>query len=152
MTATNHALSGAVIGLAITQPAIALPLAFASHFVLDAVPHFGIGFSKSEQNRRLFHRYLLVDASLLLLIILYLYFAGAGWLVFACLFLAGCPDFYQAYNYLFNKKFRATGGGIWNNKFARFHKDIQRGKESIKGIFIEVPLAIIFTAAITYLL
>lgn len=41
MLATNHALSGALIGAVLPLP-IAIPVAFASHFVLDALPHYGI--------------------------------------------------------------------------------------------------------------
>lgn len=40
MTATNHALTGAVIALAIKRPELAIPLAFLSHFALDAIPHY----------------------------------------------------------------------------------------------------------------
>jgi hypothetical protein len=41
MTASNHALTGAVIALAIRQPLMVIPLAVVSHFLLDALPHFG---------------------------------------------------------------------------------------------------------------
>jgi len=41
MLVTNHVLSGAVIGAATRKPWLAFPLGFASHFVLDAVPHWG---------------------------------------------------------------------------------------------------------------
>jgi len=41
MTITNHILAGAIIGAVIKEPALALPIAFASHFVMDALPHFG---------------------------------------------------------------------------------------------------------------
>jgi len=40
MLETPHALVGAAIATKIPNPAIALPLAFASHFVLDMVPHW----------------------------------------------------------------------------------------------------------------
>ena len=40
MTATNHAITGAVIALAIKKPELAIPLAFLSHFVIDAIPHY----------------------------------------------------------------------------------------------------------------
>lgn len=149
MTATNHGLAGALIGLAVTQPAIALPLAFASHFALDSVPHFGIQFYESEKKKKLFHRYLLVDALLLSILIISLYLAGAGWLVFACLFLAGCPDFVQAYKYIFQPKFRAHP--TQEHWFTRFHKNIQKS-ETEKGIFIEAPLAVVFSLLIAYLL
>lgn len=149
MTATNHALSGALIGLSITNPVVALPAALASHFILDAVPHFGIKFHESDKKRRFFHGYLLVDASLLTVIIVALYLGGAGWLAFACLFLAGCPDFVQAYKYLFKPEFRKRP--THEHWFTRFHKGIQKS-ETEKGIFVEVPLAIIFSILIIHLL
>lgn len=41
MLVTNHVLSGAVLGAAVRKPWIAFPLGFASHLVLDALPHWG---------------------------------------------------------------------------------------------------------------
>jgi hypothetical protein len=41
MTATNHAITGAIIAVVIDKPVIALPLALLSHFAQDALPHFG---------------------------------------------------------------------------------------------------------------
>ncbi len=41
MTGFNHAVTGALIAGAVGNPFLAIPLAFASHFVLDAIPHFG---------------------------------------------------------------------------------------------------------------
>jgi hypothetical protein len=38
---TNHVLSGALIGAVTRRPATALALGVASHFALDAVPHWG---------------------------------------------------------------------------------------------------------------
>lgn len=40
MTATNHVITGAVIGAAVSNPVVALPLAFLSHFALDVLPHY----------------------------------------------------------------------------------------------------------------
>lgn len=149
MTATNHALSGAVIGLVIHQPVIALPLAFASHFALDSIPHFGIRFSESSSHRKLFHGYLLADATLLAGIIGFLILTNAGWLVLACLVLAGSPDFVQAYKYLFKADFRRMPSQ--NHWFTKFHKNIQRS-ETPKGIFVETPLAILLFVIILILL
>lgn len=41
MLLTNHALTGVVLGLSIENEVVLVPVAFASHFVLDATPHFG---------------------------------------------------------------------------------------------------------------
>lgn len=40
MLSTPHLLVGAAIAHSIPEPAISLPAAFASHFVLDAAPHW----------------------------------------------------------------------------------------------------------------
>jgi hypothetical protein len=41
MLLTNHVLSGALIGALARRPASAFAVGVASHFVLDAVPHWG---------------------------------------------------------------------------------------------------------------
>jgi len=41
MLATNHVLSGALIGALARRPMLAFGVGVASHFVLDAVPHWG---------------------------------------------------------------------------------------------------------------
>ena len=38
---TNHVLSGALIGAVVRRPVPAFAAGVASHFVLDAVPHWG---------------------------------------------------------------------------------------------------------------
>lgn len=42
MTAVNHVATGAVTALAIKVPELAIPLALLSHYICDAIPHFGI--------------------------------------------------------------------------------------------------------------
>ena len=42
MLITNHVLSGALIGLLAPDVGHAFGRGFASHFLLDAVPHFGV--------------------------------------------------------------------------------------------------------------
>jgi hypothetical protein len=41
MLVTNHVLSGAALGAAVRSPWLAFPLGVASHFALDATPHWG---------------------------------------------------------------------------------------------------------------
>lgn len=41
MLVTNHVLSGALIGTVTRRPEVAFAAGVASHFVLDAVPHWG---------------------------------------------------------------------------------------------------------------
>ena len=48
MLVTNHVLSGALIGSLSRRPAVAFAAGVASHFVLDAVPHWGEWASRSH--------------------------------------------------------------------------------------------------------
>ncbi|HEX3955618.1 MAG TPA: hypothetical protein VHZ03_03185 [Trebonia sp.] len=41
MLVTNHVLSGALVGAVTRRPAAAFALGVASHFALDAIPHWG---------------------------------------------------------------------------------------------------------------
>jgi hypothetical protein len=92
MTATNHAVTGALIGLAIGQPFIAIPAAFLSHFVCDAIPHYGN--EKAQIWSLSFKRYLIADASLCVALVIVLAIQHPiHWLLAAvCAFLATSPD------------------------------------------------------------
>ncbi|HTB49070.1 MAG TPA: hypothetical protein VK712_03235 [Verrucomicrobiae bacterium] len=96
MTATNHALTGALIGLLVGEPLLAVPLAVASHFVCDALPHFGSSAPVEVVLRsRWFRNYLVVDASLCFLLVVCLgAYHPQHWLLAAiCAFAAASPDF-----------------------------------------------------------
>jgi hypothetical protein len=52
MLVTNHVLSGAALGAAVRSPWLAFPLGVASHFALDATPHWG-GWESHEKFMRI---------------------------------------------------------------------------------------------------
>jgi len=55
MTATAHALVGAVIATKFVNPFVGYPAAFASHFLMDAIPHWDFGTNWRKKSRlRLF--------------------------------------------------------------------------------------------------
>lgn len=122
MVATNHALTGAVIGLSVGSP-IALPLAFLSHFVLDSIPHFGDDDKRIAKTSFIFQ--LLIDASLCGLLVLGLFFSGnAGWLLAAfCAFLAASPDFMWLPRFLRARQGKKEAEST--NPVLRFHSWIQ---------------------------
>lgn len=93
MTATNHALTGAVIGLMVHNPVVAIPAALLSHLLCDAIPHFGGIKDWIGQNS--FAAYLVVEAAMCGLLVLLLFMAHpAHWLLAAaCAFVAASPDF-----------------------------------------------------------
>ena len=50
MTATAHALIGASIASRFTNPIIGIPLAIASHFLADLVPHWDAGTNHRKKS------------------------------------------------------------------------------------------------------
>jgi hypothetical protein len=92
MIATNHALTGAIIGLSVSNPLLAVTLALVSHFALDGLPHYSPAKPDLASNE--FRNYLIVDA--LLCIVLVAVLAGAAphhWLLASiCAFAATLPD------------------------------------------------------------
>jgi hypothetical protein len=92
MRAINHAATGAIIGLIITNP-VALPLAFMSHYALDALPHHG--FKESPSSFKFFKAFLLIDTilCLALVIVISLRHPAYWWLAVVCAFIAASPDF-----------------------------------------------------------
>lgn len=95
MRAINHAATGALIGVAVSNPLAAVPLAFASHFICDAIPHHGNSGDETAIRSRRFLLLLVADALLCLLLVVVLAAAQpANWLLAAvCAFIATLPDF-----------------------------------------------------------
>ena len=52
MTATGHAILGTVIAAKIGNPALAIPLALASHIVADLVPHWDTATHVDEKGQK----------------------------------------------------------------------------------------------------
>ncbi len=146
MTAINHALTGAIIGLVVGEPLIALPAALASHFVCDAIPHFKSARPDTEfLNAGWFRRYLIADASLcLLLVIVLAIFQPHHWfLASVCAFLAASPDLLWLEKYI-----KVRHGKSWKrNSFAKFAGGIQWFQRPI-GAVVEIAW---FTAALIIL-
>ncbi|OGH07771.1 MAG: hypothetical protein A2171_01065 [Candidatus Levybacteria bacterium RBG_13_35_9] len=54
MTATGHAIIGTVIAAKIGDPLLAAPLALASHFLADALPHWDTGYHREQKSKTKF--------------------------------------------------------------------------------------------------
>lgn len=136
MTATNHALTGAVIGLVVGQPLLAVPLAIGSHFVCDALPHFKVNLpEKVLLKTRGFRNYLIADASLCVLLVATLaIFQPQHWLLASvCAFMATSPDLLWL-----NKYLKIRRGKHWKrSSFAQFASSIQWFQRPI-GAVVEV--------------
>ncbi len=134
MTFTNHILSGSLLAKLLPIP-IALPLAFASHFVLDALPHFGFKAGKIT-NLKLFYGVEALDFSIGAVII--------GWLlnrheytwVISGL-VAFSPDLVWFYRYIFKEKFGKLHIDYQAGWLTMIHKRVQR-YERYWGLVIEL--------------
>ena len=145
MTATNHVLTGALIGAVIVTPVVALPLAFVSHFVLDALPHFTD--KTLALNSRKFMVILGLDMLLALtVLVVIMVLQPAHWrLLLACGVFASAPDLMWLPLYI---------RGLYSikahpfNRIQRFHDGIQ-WSVSPQGIRIELAW---FTGVLAILL
>jgi hypothetical protein len=131
VTATNHVITGAVIGAGLSNPFLALPVAFLSHILLDVIPHFGY---EDHLDKKL-KISLLIDlafASSLLLLILLL--QPQNWpLIFSCAVAAAILDLWWLPAFVRELK---TGKRAKLDKVGQFLSDIQK-YEKPAGIIIE---------------
>ncbi|MEI9914393.1 MAG: hypothetical protein WDN66_05485 [Candidatus Saccharibacteria bacterium] len=124
MRAINHSLTGALIGLTISEPLIAAPLALASHYVMDVIPHHGFN---RRGNAKITNRYfiasLYIDAVLCLALVLVLIFSRPiNWLLaIVCAFIAAAPDFLSI-----NRFAKSLKKKSWKpNLYSKFASSIQ---------------------------
>lgn len=132
MTAINHSLTGAVIGLWVGGPWLAVPLAIISHYVCDAIPHFGLNVPpEAVLVTTKFRNYLLVEALLCFLLVMGLAsLRPEHWLLAAaCAFAAAAPDFLSVNRYLTVRR-----GQTWTpGRYTKFAQDIQWFERPIGG-------------------
>jgi hypothetical protein len=133
MTATNHALTGATIGLLVGNPLIALPAAFLSHFICDSIPHLDT-HDPPMYKRTWFTRMLLVDALVCVGIVgsLALNHPLHWQLAAICAFLATSPDLMWINEYL--RVRRKQADQPMRLSIMRFHYFIQWFARPIGGL------------------
>ena len=136
MTGLNHVLTGTVIALSVKNPVLAPIIALFSHFILDAVPHFGNFTSIYAPYTRAFKRYIVIEAMSIGLILgtALIFFTSMWWLIFVCSFFAIAPDIF----WLIEK--RLLPKNRFRKMFYQLHQGIQ-WKERPWGWIIEVPYA-----------
>lgn len=103
MTATAHALAGAVIAAKITNPYLAYPLALGSHFLMDIIPHWDTGTGHENKSRFKFFAESLLDLSVGFLLVLVLFGGHVNPIhLWTTVLIAQLPDWFTA-PYLFLK-------------------------------------------------
>ena len=105
MTATAHALIGASIAAKVVNPYLGIPLAIASHFVADLIPHWDAGTNHKQKslNRLKIEATFDVLLGFILAFIIFRNFVDPVYL-FVMIISAQLPDWLEAPSWLFGFK------------------------------------------------
>lgn len=122
MTGFSHVTTGVVIALAVHNPVLALPLALASHFVLDAMPHYGD--DKRDGTDRAFRRFILMDAvfGFGISILMFILMPDHRLLIVLCAVMATVPDLMWLPNHIRQTKNLPSKP---HNRLMQWHHKIQ---------------------------
>ena len=136
MIGFSHAAIGGLLTKFLPLP-LAIPVAFASHFVLDMLPHYGIPHKKRDQ--RFWRVFTTID-----FFVAWIFLGGLGlarhhYTVIICGLVAASPDFIWVIRIIKTRSFNLSNN---KSRFTRWHAKIQH-YERPWGIYIELPLAFI---------
>jgi hypothetical protein len=136
MTGLNHAITGALVAAAINKPAIALPAALASHFAVDAIPHWNYEIKAHIARRQVV---MLADLalSLALLLSLALKVDANPYLIIAGGLLGILPDTMWLRFFITGRPAITGNPKRLINRMRQLHHWIQ-WSETTKGFFVEL--------------
>ncbi len=107
MTATAHALIGASIATKIVNPIIGIPLAIASHFVADLIPHWDAGTNHRKKTKLRLKTEAVLDVLLGFALVLILFKTQTiqnPIYMFSMVIAAQLPDWLAAPDFMFSFK------------------------------------------------
>ena len=141
MLETPHVVIGAAIATAIPNPLISIPLAFASHFILDKVPHWNphLNTELNKYGKVTKKSTRIVIADVLLALVLGFYIASLALpdtahtttILLACL-ASVLPDLIEIPYFFFNWK------SEFIKKWITFQKSIQVDATPLPGLLTQV--------------
>ncbi len=143
MIALNHALTGEAIALTVRRPALAVVLAFFSHFIVDAIPHLG-NVAFYTPGNPVFPYILAIDGLLTTASVAITCHCARdkARLILVCVFAAILPDILWLWYYA------AGRPDFW---FFNFHKAVQWYEQPIGGA-TEVCYAVGASLLIAYII
>lgn len=133
MTATNHGLFGSLIAITLQKyPAVAIAVSPFTHFMLDAIPHYGNGRNGDVSSKKFF-KILLFDCltAVITTLVIAWFWRDIALLVIACAFLAASPDLMWIYYQYINPKL------MKKHIVPRFHSWIQ-WSQTPHGTYVEL--------------
>lgn len=133
MTGVNHTITGALVAVTINKPALALPAALLSHFVIDLIPHWHYRPKNSLQRL-----YMMMDLtlSLSILLVLSVTVSGSPRLIIAGGLLGMLPDLMWLPAFLHDKPPKQAGHELLYF-LRRVHVKIQ-WSETGYGAYVEI--------------
>lgn len=140
-----HTVVGAAIAIKVGNPALALPLALASHFVVDMLPHWNPHLNTElKEHGRVTNR----STAFVAIDVVASLFAGFGlastvlpnmthfWVVILGAFMAVLPDVVEAPYFFLRVRYPFI------EKFLAFQKSIQSEAPPIIGIATQIVLVV----------
>ena len=144
MTATNHGLSGYLMGAVLPLP-LAIPAAFLSHFILDKIPHYGV--DNNQKNSSRVYKLIVFGDVILALCLLAAGIFLQKWTMVLVGLVAYSPDIsFVLYYFRHNRDLNI----LPKNSFMKFHLAIQY--ERPWGIIPEIAIAIVLAPFVAYYL
>lgn len=134
---TPHVIVAAAIAYKIGNPALALPLALGSHFVLEKVPHWNphLNTELKKYGRLTKQTLTIIAVDTVVAFFTGLWIAmqalpdsGLFFTILACCFLGVLPDLAEAPYFLLNKKTEFL------EKLVRFQKSVQNDTSVVPGL------------------
>jgi len=145
MLETPHVVVGAAIAAKIANPALALPLAFASHFLLEKVPHWNPHLNTETEKfgkpTKKSTKIVIIDASLAVLGALFIATRvlpdNAHFItILAGGFFAALPDLIEAPYFFLNMK------SAFIKRWIFFQKSIQEDTTLIPGLATQLATVV----------
>lgn len=127
MTATAHALVAGAIAARVGNPFIAVPLAIASHFIMDCVPHWDFGTHWRSRSKTATGTYAIIDTLVGITVAYFLFSAKVEVVPLMATVIAGVlPDWLETPWYIFfahqKKHEPGTKAGFWEHVTFNIYK------------------------------
>jgi len=134
MLETPHVAVGIAIATAIPNPLISIPLAFASHFILDMTPHWNphLNTETKKYGHLTKNTLLIIAIDLVCAMLTTIYFGKNNMFLYLAAFSAILPDLLEAPYFLFGLKNKYLN--IW----IKLQKSIQADATLFWGLLTQI--------------
>ena len=150
MMSVAHAVTGAFIASQLPEPWLFVPLAFASHFVLDHVAHFDAGTNMKNPRRKMFVTLLAAAGDLLLAFILIALIwkqtpTHFSWQIWLGAFCGILPDVLESTELFFHRPLKIL------QPLYQFHEKVHRSTtNAFWGLLPQIILVIFVALLVTF--